>query len=158
MSPIQRRAANRAASPDPWRSDSWVPYHSHSASLRIMDAGARHDEIARVTGLTPSTARVAGEPKPHGRGGTNPVDVWLIQSPLDDSELAAAHLAWLWEQAEPHLDSLRSLIADGATIDVGVYYTSDCDHCGFDLAPGSMRLSDALGVILGVSTIIVGRG
>jgi hypothetical protein len=36
-------------------------------------------------------------------------------------------------------------------------YLTDCDHCGFELDPGAMRLADALGVPFGVSTIFYGR-
>ena len=157
MSLIQKRAERRLAI-GPRDADPWVPRHTFSACLRVGDVGARHDEICRVTGLVADEVHLAGEPDDECETGVWSRDLWSLESPLPREEPLSAHLAWLWTQVGPHVDYVRSLIVDGAAVDIFCGYISDCDHCGFDLDPGAMRLADALGVTLGMNTIFVGRG
>jgi len=136
MNSIQRRATNRAASPAPWKSDSWVPYFNFSATLRISDIGVRHDEISRVTGLAPTMVHLAGEQRANRGLETWARDLWSLKSPRPKPEPLIVHLDWLWTEVGPHVEYFNSLIADGAFVDIFCGYISDCDHCGFDLAPG----------------------
>jgi hypothetical protein len=140
--------------PDPFPSDA--PANSarfgFSATLRIMCAADRHDEIEDATGLTPTHRHRKGEAGMLGRPWPN--DLWTLESPLPPAAPLADHLDWLWEQVHPHQEYLRALAAeDGVDIDLFCGYRSDCAECGFEMIPESLQIVQALDVPLQVSVV-----
>lgn len=124
-----------------------------SATLRIMCAAERHDEIEEVTGLTPTHRHREGEPGLFGRPW--PKDMWTLESPIAPSAPLSDHLDWLWDQVRPHQDYVRTLACeDGVDVDVFCGYRSDCAECGFEVAPESLAIIQALDVPLEVSVVL----
>lgn len=123
-----------------------------SATLRVMCAAERHDEIERRTGLTATHQHQHGEPGLLGRPW--PKDLWALDAPLPRGAPLSDHLDWLWAQVRPHQDYFRALAAEeGVDVDVFCGYRSDCAECGFEVRPGALTLVRALDVPLEVSVV-----
>jgi hypothetical protein len=123
-----------------------------SATLRVMCAAERHDEIERVTGLTATHQHRQGEEGRFGRPW--PSDLWTLESPRPPAAPLDDHLAWLWDQIQPHAAFFRSLAAeDGVDMDIFCGYRSDCAECGFEVTPDALTIVHALNVPLEVSVV-----
>ncbi|NBB74442.1 MAG: DUF4279 domain-containing protein [Bacteroidetes bacterium] len=129
-----------------------APRFSYSATLRVMCAPDRHDEIERVTGLTATHRHQHGEPSFFGEPWPN--DLWALESPLPPGAALSDHLCWLWEQVRPHQAYVRSLVDDdGIDVDLFLGYRSNCGECGFEICPDALAITQALGIPLEVSVI-----
>jgi len=123
-----------------------------SAILRIMCASDRHDNIEDVTGLTPTHKHRAGDEGLFGEPWPN--DLWTLESMLPPAAPLDDHLDWLWNEVRPHRDYLRDLaVQDDVDMDVFCGYRSNCAECGFELAPTSLQIVEALDVPLQVSVV-----
>ncbi|MFB6232321.1 MAG: DUF4279 domain-containing protein [Salinibacter sp.] len=123
-----------------------------SATLRVMCAADRHDEIEAVTGLTPTHQHEHGDPGLLGRPW--PKDLWALESPRSRGAPLSKHLNWLWEQVRPHQEYFRALAAE-EDIDVDLFcgYRSDCAECGFEVRPEALTIVQALEIPLEVSVV-----
>ena len=123
-----------------------------SATLRVMCAADRHDEIEQVTGLTATHQHEHGEPGLFGQPW--PKDLWALESPLSPGAALDEHLDWLWTRVEPHQDYFRALAAEeGVDVDLFCGYRSDCAECGFEVQPEALTIVQALSVPLEVSVV-----
>lgn len=134
--------------------DEATIYCAHSATLRIVDAGTRHDEITRVTGLVPSRVHRKGEVVDDKTGLVWPSDYWAIKSPLPKVASMTTHLAWLWVQVEPHADYFRRLIREGVHMHVYCKYVSNNSQPRFSVEPEGIRILHELGVPIEVAVIV----
>jgi hypothetical protein len=123
-----------------------------SATLRIMCAAERHEEIEEVTGLSATHRHEHGEPGFFGQPWPN--DLWALESPLPPGAALSDHLDWLWERVRPHRDYFRKLAAeDGIDVDLFCGYRSDCAECGFEVQPEALEIVQALDIPLEVSVV-----
>ena len=123
-----------------------------SATLRVLCAAERHDEIETVTGLTPTHQHEHGDPGLLGRPW--PKDLWALESPLPRGAPLDKHLGWLWERVQPHQAFFRELAAeDGIDVDLFCGYRSDCAECGFEVQPEALEIVQALSIPLEVSVV-----
>jgi len=123
-----------------------------SATLRIMCAAERHEEIEKVTGLAATHRHEHGEPGFFGQPWPN--DLWALESPLPPGAALSDHLDWLWERVRPHQDYFRKLAAeDGIDVDLFCGYRSDCAECGFEVQPEALEIVQALDIPLEVSVV-----
>jgi len=123
-----------------------------SATLRVMCAADRHDEIEEVTGLSPTHQHEHGDPGLLGRPW--PRDLWALESPRPRGAALSTHLNWLWERVEPHQAYFRDLAAEeGIDVDLFCGYRSDCAECGFEVQPGALEIVQALEIPLEVSVV-----
>lgn len=124
-----------------------------SATLRVMCAAERHEEIEQVTGLTASHQHQHGDPGLFGRPW--PKDLWALESPLPRGAALSEHLTWLWEQIRPHREYFRALAAeDEVDVDLFCGYRSDCAECGFEVRPEALEIVQALEIPLEVSVVL----
>ncbi|WP_158666585.1 DUF4279 domain-containing protein [Salinibacter altiplanensis] len=136
----------------PPHSTSNTTHIGFSATLRVMCAAERHDEIEQVTGLTATHQHAHGEPGFFGQPW--PKDLWALESPLPPDTALGEHLEWLWTRVEPHQDYFRGLAAEeGVDVDLFCGYRSDCDECGFEVQPDALNIVQALSVPLEVSVV-----
>ena len=98
--------------------------------------------IERETGLRPP-------PRVGSASG-----VWLLKADVPEERPLSDHLLRLDETVRPYLAFFRDLAASGATVEVLCGYRTDCDHCGFEIAPEALALVGDLGARLGVSVIV----
>lgn len=146
-------AAPSSASSASSASSSPSAQFGFSATLRIMCAADRHDDIEAATGLTPTHRHREGEPGLFGRPWPN--DLWTLESPLAPHAPLNDHLDWLWDQVRPHQTYFRTLAReDGVDVDVFCGYRSDCAECGFEVVPDSLAIVQALDVPLEVSVVL----
>jgi len=140
------------ASPDSATSSDEETRLGFSATLRVMGAADRHDEIEEVTGLSATHRHRHGDASLFGRPW--PKDLWALESPLPRAASLSDHLDWLWDEVRPHRDYFRGL-AEQDDIDVDIFcgYRSDCAVCGFEIRPASLKITQALEVPLEVSAI-----
>jgi hypothetical protein len=123
-----------------------------SATLRVMCAAERHEEIERVTGLSSTHQHEHGEPGFFGQPW--PKDLWALESPLPPGATLSDHLDWLWTQVRPHRDYFRALAAEeGIDVDLFCGYRSDCAECGFEVRPEAVEIVQALEIPLEVSVV-----
>lgn len=124
-----------------------------SATLRVMCAAERHEEINRVTGLSPTHQHEHGEPGLFGEPW--PKDLWVLESPLPPGAALNDHLDWLWAQVRPHQNYFRAL-ADEESTDVDLFcgYRSDCAECGFEVQPKALEIVQVLNIPLEVSVVL----
>jgi hypothetical protein len=132
--------------------ESPTPKFWFSASLRIMNAPERHEEITSRMGQ-PSHCHTKGDSDPDRAGKLWKNSIWYRESPLPEQQDIGDHLAWVADFAAPHEDYLRQLIADGARIDIYMSYCSDHDHCGFGLDPKHLEIFVRLGIRFEVSVM-----
>lgn len=124
-----------------------------SATLRVMGAAERHDEIEEKTGLSATHRHRRGETGLAGRPW--PEDLWALESSLPRGAPLSDHLDWLWNRVRPHRDYFRALAAEeGIEVDIFCGYRSDCAECGFEVQPDALKIVQALGVPLEVSVIL----
>lgn len=125
-----------------------------SATLRVMCAADRHEEIEHVTGLTATHQHEHGEPGFFGEPW--PKDLWALESPRPPGAALGDHLDWLWTQVQPHQEYFRELAAEeGVDVDLFCGYRSDCAECGFEVQPQALRIVQALSIPLEVSVVFV---
>ncbi|HYG61076.1 MAG TPA: DUF4279 domain-containing protein [Thermoanaerobaculia bacterium] len=129
-------------------------YFAFSASLRVLDAPERHEEIERMTGLRPSHVHLRGDLANEKSGRRWTRDVWGLKSPLSKETSMTEHLFWLWEQVKPHQAYFESLIAAGVRVDVFCGYRSNCGYAGFDLNPEAFEIVRALRLPFEISVIV----
>ncbi len=123
-----------------------------SATLRIMCAAERHEEIEQVTGLSATHQHEHGEPSLFGESW--PKDLWALESPLPPGAPLSDHLDWLWAQVQPHRDYFRELAAEeGVDVDLFCGYRSDCAECGFEVQPEALEIVQTLDIPLEVSVV-----
>jgi hypothetical protein len=123
-----------------------------SATLRVMCAAERHDEIEEVTGLTATHRHEHGDPGLLGRPW--PKDLWALESPHPRGAPPSTHLNWLWERVQPHQAYFRDLAAEeGVDIDLFCGYRSDCAECGFEVQPDALTIVQSLEIPLEVSVV-----
>lgn len=86
------------------------------------------ERISSILGLQATYTHVAGQLRP-GPRFCNPwkESLWLLESPLDESEAVAAHLTWLLDILEPLHDKLNALQKEGCVMDLflGVFRNQD---------------------------------
>jgi hypothetical protein len=129
-----------------------VPRVGFSATLRVMCAAERHEELERVTGLTATHQHEHGDPSFFDEPW--PQDLWTLESPLPRRAALGDHLGWLWEQVQPHQDYFRALAAEeGVEVDLFCGYRSDCAECGFGVQPEALKITQALNIPLEVSVV-----
>lgn len=121
-----------------------------SATLRVMCAADRHDEIESVTSLTATHRHEEGEAGFMDRPW--PKDLWTLESPHPRGADLDTHLHWLWERVRPHQEYFRALAAEeGIDVDLFCGYRSDCAECGFEVQPEALEIVQALEIPLEVS-------
>lgn len=134
--------------------DDEPPRFGFSATLRVMCAAERHDEIERITGLAATHQHRHGAEGPFGRPWPN--DLWALESPLPRGADLSDHLRWIWEKVRPHQDYFRGLAAEkGVDMDLFCGYRSDCAECGFEVCPEALKVTQALHIPLEVSVVFV---
>lgn len=129
------------------------PYFHFGASLRVMGCSARHSEIAQVLNIEPTSVRIASDASNSTSSGRNGKDVWVLSSPLAETDELDLHLQWLWERCKDHEGYIRELATE-CDVDVFCGYRSNCDQAGFELSPQSLDLMSRLGVRMSVSVIV----
>ena len=120
----------------------------------MIDLPERHREIEEVTGLKPSHVHMKGDSVHEKSKRRWDNSIWLLSSPLEETAELAEHLNWLWQQVQPHQAYFRSLIESGVKVDIFCGYRSNCDHCGFGIAPDALEIAQKLGVRLEFSVVI----
>lgn len=128
-------------------------YFAYKASLRIHGEGVPLDELTARLGVTPTTARRAGE----RRRPTSVAyrdDAWQYSPPLPEEAPLAEHIDALWRVVEPHVEYLR-LLKQRFRVDVFCGYRSNCDHAGVEVPASSLALFTALDVPFGLSIIVL---
>jgi len=129
------------------------PRFGFSATLRVMCAAERHDEIERETGLVATHRHARGEEGLFGRPW--PEDLWALESPLPRGAALDDHLRWIWEKVRPHRDYFRRLAAEESTeVDLFCGYRTDCAECGFEVGPEALEITQALDIPLEVSVVL----
>lgn len=120
-----------------------------SASLRIMGASLDMDAISNELQCSPTETRKAGDVQKYRR--IQPIDIWILSSPLDRCESVESHVMWVVREMLPRRDSLRELIKS-ATVDVFCGYTSTGEG-GISLSARTLALLSVLGINLEISII-----
>lgn len=134
--------------------DDEKPYFCFSATLRIFGHGLDLDAITRDLGIEPTHIHREGERRnPNAKPW--PHDMWMLESPLDETRPLGEHLDWLYERLQVHVAYLKALKSD-AMVDIFCGYRSNSDTAGFEVAYPSLRLFAELEVPFGVSVIVVG--
>lgn len=101
-----------------------------SASVRIFGFRLNFEKISQALGIKPSHTHRAGEPDFHQKPHVS--DLWLLDSPLPDTQPMDAHIEWLRGFLAPHYSFLCELKED----------TQIRSYCGFTANErGSFRLS-----------------
>ena len=131
-------------------SDIWCKVN---ATLRIFGAGRYHEDIAKVTGLSPTHSHLKGE-STRLKGERAKSDLWNYRSPLGSESKLDAHLMFIQGKVGPHKDFFHKLLREGATIDIFCGYRSNSDQGGFSLETGSLQVLADLRVRLEFSIII----
>jgi len=129
------------------------PRFGFSATLRVMCAAERHEEIEQETGLVATHQHARGEEGLFGRPW--PEDLWALESPLPPGAALDDHLRWIWEKVRPHRDYFRRLAdEDGTEVDLFCGYRTDCAECGFEVCPEALEITQALDIPLEVSVVL----
>ena len=112
------------------------------ASLQIIGAGPWHEEIARTTGLIPFRAHRQGESrsKYNDKLGFWPEDLWILRSPLPESEPLEVHLRWIWQAITPHHDYFAKLIARSQSANICLGCLSESIYPFFSVDAESLHI------------------
>lgn len=94
------------------------PFYRYDASIRIGGAGSFHAQIGAVTGLVPKIVRLAGEPRFPNSKYLAKEDLWVLDSPLDDTLPLDDHADWLLATMTPHAALFKEVIAHAAWADL----------------------------------------
>lgn len=103
--------------------------YRYHATLRIWNAGAFHDQLAREAGLHPTSSHLKGTM----RSATSrhdqvwEYDMWSLDSPLPGTEPWEAHVQWIWDQVRPHKALFQQMLSGPATGDISLRCTTDCE-------------------------------
>ena len=127
-------------------------YFEYSACLRIHGESLDFEALENAIGIIPTHCHRRGDKK----GLTSPGyrdDAWHLDSSLPASKHLDRHLEELWHKIAHAADFLRELKGT-AKIDVFCGYRSNCDHCGVDIAPSSMKILVELELTCSLSIII----
>jgi len=129
------------------------PRFGFSATLRVMCAADRHDEIEQETGLVATHQHARGEEGLFGRPW--PDDLWALESPYPRGAALDEHLRWIWNEVRPHQAYFRALAAEeGTDVDLFCGYRTDCAECGFEVCPEALEITQALDIPLEVSILL----
>lgn len=131
------------------------PYFCFSATLRIFGTGLDLEAITRTLGIEPTHTHRAGERRTPHTKRPYPHDMWMLSTPLDETQLLGEHIDWLYDTLHGRFDDLKAL-KQQATVDVFCGYRSNSDTAGFVVPYQSLRLFTELEVPFGVSVIVVG--
>ncbi len=124
------------------------------ASLRIMDAPSRHEEITTTLGIQPSICHKVGDINPQiNKPWIN--NIWVIDSPLPKDADFDDHLHWIAHLIAPHEAFLHDLKKEGARMDLYCGYTTDSIHSGFEVKAESLMPFTRLGISFGVNVMIL---
>lgn len=129
-------------------------YFAFSATLRIHGNIESLDEITKTLGVEPTRTHRRGERRRVKSQGPYEDDGWHYEAPVPEEKPLTEHLEALWSVVCNHVDYLKELKTQGLSVDIFCGYRSDCDHAGFTVAPGALRIFRELDVPFGVSVII----
>lgn len=130
------------------------PRLQYYALLRIFsESGLDFARIGNALGVEPTKSRRRGE-RPGPRSPASTGDVWMYQPSLAATEPLHRHIDELWSILRPHLKFLRDLKAL-ASVRVLLGYSSNIDHAGIVIPPGSLEMFVALDVPLELSIVVV---
>ena len=120
------------------------------ATLRIYPERLTPAEVTSRLGIEPSRSQQKGDPLTKSK---QPVFArmhgWFLTSEgAVESRDVRRHLDWLLEQLGPRADAVRSLQADGCSMDISCYWLSFSGHGGPSVSPGQMRELARLGLEL----------
>jgi hypothetical protein len=117
------------------------------ATLRVYPERLDPDEVTRRLGIEPSNLQRKGDPltkskqpvlaKTHG---------WFLTTEgAIESRDVRKHLDWLLERLVPRAEAVRSLQADGCSMDISCYWLSFSGHGGPSVRPAQMAELARLG-------------
>ena len=129
-------------------------YEYYSASLRIMNAPKKHQEIEQVLGKATHEHKKGDQRIWKGNVVKNrfwPNDVWILESPLPKHYDFNKHLSWLSKKIMPHKDFLSRLKSRKIKIDIHCSYRTGSPTGGIEIKPRFYELLSELNISLGVS-------
>lgn len=121
-----------------------------SVSFIVYGTRLELDGITRNLGLSPLRTHRVGDLDILGKPYLQ--DMWLLDSPLEESADLNAHLMWLGQQLEPHYEYIRSL-KTSAELRIYCAYHSDSDQSGFSISPEALSIFTKLGIPMEVSIL-----
>ncbi len=127
-------------------------YFAYSAALRLQGQILDLGELTARLGVAPTHSHRKGDLDRSGIPYQS--DLWLYVAAISKKEILSAHIDELWRVFEPRTGELLQL-KQTLTIDIFLSYTSNCDHCGFEVPFESLKIFAELQVPFGVSVIVV---
>ena len=85
--------------------------YEFDASFCITGIGINPASITQNTNLTPTHTHIAGDLRSKFTKRTYIEDMWSLRSPLSTSASLDEHIAWLWNQINPHKKYLADVIS-----------------------------------------------
>jgi hypothetical protein len=125
---------------------------SAGASFRTQGLNLPLDEIAQELRIGPTHTHHRGElgmlrePLPH--------DMWMLDSPLDESQDLDLHLKWLAERLLPRKQYILSL-KEKFAVDIYCYKTCYTEQASLTLSPHALKIFTELALELCVSLIFL---
>lgn len=104
------------------------PFFWFDASIRIGGAGKYHDAILEKTGLSPTSSHLAGDRISARSSGIRKEDIWILSSPLNETEPIDQHIEWLLSTVGPHCAFLSEVIENSTWADLCLGCLSDIPY------------------------------
>ena len=123
-------------------------YMRFDASFRIGGAGAYHEEITEITGISPSSSHKVGEYRSRYSKKPWAEDIWILSSPKSETCTLDEHLAWLWSQIQPHEAYFLQLIEKSTWADICLGCLSQSPYPVLSLEKESTNIIKALNLSL----------
>jgi hypothetical protein len=120
------------------------------ASFRVQGSELRFDDITDKLGIDPTHTHRRGDP---GRLSKQlPRDMWMLSSPLPETQELELHLNWLAERLLPRTEYISSLRRE-CNIDIYCFKTCYTEQASLTLSPQALGIFTQLSLELCVSLI-----
>ncbi len=130
---------------------------SWQATLRIINAGQRHEEIAAQLDCIPTGEHWKGEiirhRFPSGRQGAFAEDMWLLDAPGHELTSLPEQLAWICSKLVTHRRFLSDIRTHGGVLDVRSCCKLRDDAADFTMDTSQLQIFVALNVAVTVLII-----
>lgn len=115
-----------------------------------MDAAHLHEEICATLG-SGSECHKNGDEDPDRPGQVWRNDIWLLETPISERHEIPEHLRWFCDFLEPHEETLRRWMSQGARVDLYFSYACNDNHRGFEIPGDLLSIFSRLNILFAVS-------